>query len=79
MRRTRGVPRDLRTVASHALDAGWVLEYTGSGHVAWRSPDGPVVHTASTPGDRRTRLNVTAQLRRAGLKMPGRRKARGER
>lgn len=62
------IPEPLRALAQYARHAGWSITHLGSGHLRWRSPDGAVVVTASTPGDRRTALNERARLRRAGLR-----------
>lgn len=62
----RKFPEAYRAAGNAALRAGWTIERT-SRHLAWKSPSGTVVITASTPGGRRTRLNDLAQLRRAGL------------
>lgn len=64
--RPRKIPEAYRAAARAALRAGWTIERT-SRHLAWTTPAGTVVITASTPGGRRTRLNDLAQLRRAGL------------
>ena len=61
------IPRELRPLARYACKAGWHISVTRGGHLRWRSPDGELVFTARTPSDRRNRLNVRAELRRAGL------------
>ena len=62
------IPEPLRALARIAVAAGWQITRLGSGHLRWQAPDGAVVVTASTPGDRRTALNERARLRRAGLR-----------
>jgi hypothetical protein len=62
----RKMPEAYRATARAALRAGWRIERT-TRHLAWTSPAGTVVITASTPGDRRARLNDLAELPRAGL------------
>jgi hypothetical protein len=62
------IPDALRSMARSARDHGWAISLRGSGHLAWRSPDGETVITPSTPSDRRSTLNARARLRRAGLK-----------
>ena len=62
------IPEPLRALARAAAARGWQISHLGSGHLRWKSPDGAVVVTASTPGDRRTALNERARLRRAGLR-----------
>lgn len=49
---------------------GWTVEYTGGGHWRFKSPNGPVVFTPSTPGGSRSWQNSIAKLRRAGLAVP---------
>jgi hypothetical protein len=61
------IPRDYRTLAKRARNAGWSITQTGSGHLAWKSPAGRTVYCPSTPSDRRSLLNVVGKLRRAGL------------
>jgi hypothetical protein len=62
----RKFPEAYRAAGRAALSAGWQIERTAR-HLAWKSPAGTVVITASTPGRRRARLNDLAELRRAGL------------
>lgn len=63
------IPEALRSIADLAAELGWtVTRRRGSGHLAWRSPDGAVVFTPSTPSDYRSSKNSRAQLRRAGLR-----------
>ena len=63
------VPDGLRAMAALARRLGWQVTPTRSGHLAWRSPDGTVVYTPSTPSDYRAIRNARARLRRAGLRM----------
>ncbi len=62
------VPESLRALARAARAKGWTIALRGSGHLEWRSPDGAVIITPSTPGDRRSSKNTRARLLRAGLK-----------
>jgi len=62
------IPEPLRAMAALARKLGWRISLAGSGHLRWQAPDGAVVVTASTPGDRRATLNERARLRRAGLR-----------
>ena len=62
----RKMPEAYRAAARAALRAGWRIERT-TRHLAWISPAGTVVITASTPSHRSTLLNDLAELRRAGL------------
>ena len=62
------IPGALRSLARTARDHGWTISLRGSGHLAWRSPDGEVIITPSTPSDHRSAKNSRARLRRAGLR-----------
>lgn len=73
----RRAPRGLRDAARRAMEDGWVLEITGSGHIAWKSPRGVLVVSASTPGHGSSNRNAISQLRRAGLDLPRRGQKRG--
>ena len=64
--RPRKIPEAYRAAARVAQRAGWRIERTAR-HLAWTSPAGMVVITASTPGGPRARRNDLAELRRAGL------------
>ena len=50
-----------------AMRQGWSVRRTGSGHWKFTSPQGMVVISSATPGDRRAMANLRAYLRRAGL------------
>jgi hypothetical protein len=58
---TRRRTRELDRLAAYGFPPGTP---TGSGHVRFRHPAGGVVHTSSTPSDRRAWRNLRAQLRR---------------
>ena len=64
------IPEQLRHLARLARAQGWVVSHTAGSHLAWRSPEGPVVITSSSPGDRtkHSRGRIRSQLRRAGLR-----------
>jgi hypothetical protein len=65
------IPEALRSLARAARAArakGWTIGLRGSGHLEWRSPDGEVIITPSTPSDHRSYRNSRARLRRAGLR-----------
>jgi hypothetical protein len=62
------IPEALKSAARKARQSGWVISLRGSGHLEWRSPDGEIVITPSTPSDSRSAKNARARLRRAGLK-----------
>lgn len=60
---TRRLTREVnRVAAAHGFQPG---EHTGGGHLRYRHKSGVVVHTSSTPSDRRAWLNLVAQFRRA--------------
>jgi hypothetical protein len=62
------IPESLRDMARTARSRNWTISLRGSGHLKWRSPDGEIVITPSTPSDSRSAKNARARLRRAGLK-----------
>lgn len=61
------IPEAYRSLARRARRAGWTITRHNSSHLRWEAPDGAVVTTASSPGDRRSFRNERARLRRAGL------------
>lgn len=61
------IPKDLRRTADQAIEAGWTIEQTRKGHLAWKSPEGETVFCPGTPSDHRSVANVIGKLRRAGL------------
>lgn len=65
---------DLRDASQAAVDAGWAIRLSGSGHIVLTRPDGAarVVLSASASDDGRTVKNVIAYLRRAGAPLPPR-------
>ena len=63
------VPEAFRSMQDLARKLGWTVTLRqGSGHLEWRSPDGEVIITPSTPSDHRSYRNSRARLRRAGLR-----------
>jgi hypothetical protein len=56
-------------VAECAVDAGWTIKPTKSGHYAWKSPDTTqaVVFSPGTPSDHASLDRVIMKLRRSGL------------
>lgn len=67
------VPEYLRDLAAIARAENWEITRTGSGHIRWKSPRGPIVITGSSPhrkgfGPRMERRD----LERAGLTPPRR-------
>lgn len=61
------IPKDLQSTADQAREAGWTIERTRKGHLAWKSPKGETVFCPGTPSDCRSAQNVIGKLRRAGL------------
>lgn len=63
--------KDLKKLIDLAESQGWAVEVTGGGHLRFISPDRrmPMVHTGSTPSDRRSIKNLESQLRKSGLKI----------
>ena len=60
------VPTSLRQLVRSSLPAVSAARLTGRGHLRLTGPQG-VVYVPGTPSDRRTEVNLRAQLRRAGL------------
>jgi hypothetical protein len=67
MKIPRHLDRDTRGLARLACRQGWVLQWRGGGHIAWRAPGGSVVISSGSPSDWRARLRLRADLRRHGL------------
>ena len=63
------IPEPLRAAARTARRAGWLVTYSGSGHLRWEAPDGTVVMTSSTPSSMAGTRAARARLRKAGLTM----------
>jgi len=62
------LPDVLQRTGEHAMSFGWSIHRTrGSTHLAWRSPDGRMCFSASTPGDRAVAQILWRKLRRMGL------------
>jgi hypothetical protein len=64
---TMKIPRDQRPLARQARGQGWSLHLRRNGHILWRSPEGTLVFSASTPSDWRTIHRLRSELRRHGL------------
>jgi hypothetical protein len=62
------VSKELRQLQKLAKAQGWVIEHTRNGHLAWTSPAGVTVYSPTTPGDRRSWLNVRTKLVEHGFK-----------
>ena len=64
------IPKPYQHWARLAKAQGWGdITVTGSGHLAWHTPEGQAVFTPATPGDNYGGLiRVRSKLRRAGLK-----------
>lgn len=61
----------LKGLARVALKAGWTIKHTRGGHLAWRSPEGKTVFSASTGHSNSVNI-MRRKLRRAGLEIEGR-------
>jgi hypothetical protein len=65
---------ELGPLARLARRQGWSIVINGGQHWAWYPPgESKPVITGSSPGKGRAHANAVARLRRAGLKIPGRR------
>ncbi|WP_186207424.1 type II toxin-antitoxin system HicA family toxin [Burkholderia gladioli] len=56
--------RRLRPLIEYALQEGWEVQRTASGHLKFLKPGLPPIFTSGTTGDHRTVRNARAQLRR---------------
>jgi hypothetical protein len=61
------IPRDFRTLAHEARQAGWHISPLRGGHMIWRAPSGAWVYSSSTPSDWRAPRKLRTDLRRHGL------------
>jgi hypothetical protein len=62
------IPEALRSAYRAALETGWDVARTRSGHLSWTSPGGYRVVTPGTPGGGNHSVrNTLRDLRRAGL------------
>lgn len=60
--------KDMKELVKALEKQGYVVEQTKNGHLRVRNAGGVVIATmASTPSDRRSRLNAIAALRRSGF------------
>lgn len=64
--------RRLEEIAAAAIRQGWRVERTAKRHYRFLPPDKSTRSfvTGGTPSDRRSVMNIEAQLRRAGLVLP---------
>ena len=62
------LPKDLRVLIRAAMEAGWTVQYSGSGHLKWYAPDGTYrFASASTPRNAVRQIqSVKQDLRRHG-------------
>jgi predicted RNA binding protein YcfA (HicA-like mRNA interferase family) len=64
----RGVSKDHRDLIQKALDQGWTLTRTKSGHLRLTPPDGgDFIITAKTSGGGRGERNLRSLLRQRGV------------
>lgn len=61
--------KDLKEIVKVARKQGWEVTHTRNQHLRFRSPDGALVFSPSTPSDHRAIKNKIADLRRAGLEI----------
>lgn len=75
MRAGNEVPKEYRVIVNELVDnQGWRYDNSGKGHPKLFAPSGArVIPVPTTPGDQRSLLNFTAQVRRAGGIWPVRR------
>jgi hypothetical protein len=60
--------KDLAVLIKIAIEAGWRVERTKSGHYKWLSPNSiDFFYSSSTPSDNRALENLKQDLRRRGL------------
>jgi predicted RNA binding protein YcfA (HicA-like mRNA interferase family) len=59
--------KEVAELVRRARAHGWVVQKTRGGHLRWKSPDGKVVFSGSTPSDVRAVRNIRSSLRRMGL------------
>lgn len=62
---TRRIGKTLALLFVYAADNGWAAMRTNGGHLRFTKPDRPIIHTSSTPSDRRAVRNALAMLARA--------------
>jgi hypothetical protein len=67
----RGLDTRWRELAERALDEGWQIRTTGTGHLRFEAPTGKVVITPASPGEGRGYLNARSQFKRHGLNTEG--------
>lgn len=61
------IPKELRSALKQARVQQWTVNVTKKGHLAWKSPNGGMVVSPSTPSDSRAVKNVLAMLKKNGL------------
>ena len=63
--------KELKKMMKQAVAQGWKVEPTRNGHTKWIPADKSqdMVIAASTPSDFRSWKNLTAQLKRSGLRV----------
>ena len=59
--------KDLNDLVKRAVKQGWTVTLRNNGHLAWKSPRGGVVFTASSPSDFRVIKNVIRELKKFGF------------
>lgn len=66
------IPEMFRSIWTEVRAQGWRVETGDSNHLRWLGPEGQCVMSSSTPSDTRAKLELTADLRRAGAVVGGR-------
>ena len=61
----RRTGKSLWMLLAYADDHGWTPQRTNGGHLRFTKPGRPIIHTSSTPSDRRAVRNALAMLVRA--------------
>lgn len=67
----RGLDTRWKELAERALDEGWQVRTTGTGHLRFEAPTGKIVVTPATPGAGRAYENARGQFKRSGLNTEG--------
>lgn len=63
------LPRWCRDLGKLALQQGWSVIDTPSGHYKWTSPKGDSFNESATPSDHRAHANLKARLQRMGMSL----------
>lgn len=61
------LPEIFRRMGRHALEHGWTIRKTRGNHLAWKSPEGRTVFSATTSSSRSVEQLIWRKLKRLGL------------